>query len=159
MHLQPASCFTSKIEIPSETGKSLDFVSCGHFKITGMTEGAKTLFEYKIKTLVISLSLGQGCILGAPWGSKRRVHHPKIGDAKVPHRPLGWNLSWQFCWRGPRAGHVWKKKQDNWPKLNKDLEGLSYVNYLTTLIAFLLIREDAQTLFSLCVSLPYFCLK
>ena len=136
MHLQPASCLHFKIEVPIQTGKSLDFVSCGHLKITGMveTEGAKPCLSIRLKHCYFP-PLGQGCILGAPWGSKRRGHHPIIGDAKAPHRPLGWNSSWKeivhACWRGPKAGHVWKKKQDNWPKLNKDLEGLSCINYFS----------------------------
>ena len=32
---------------------------------------------------------------------------------------------------GPRAGQVWKKKPGNWPKVNKDPEGLPDINDLT----------------------------
>ena len=51
------------------------------------------------------------------------------------HRPLGWNASWkkvaQTCGEGPRAGQVWKKKPDKWPKVNKDPEELPYISDLT----------------------------
>ena len=70
-----------------------------------------------------------------PWGSKRRRCHPIIGDAKAPiglwagiH--LGKELH-THAEEGPRAGQVWKKKPGNWPKVNKDLEELSYINDLT----------------------------
>ena len=43
----------------------------------------------------------------APWGSKRSSHHPRVGDAKSPHRPLGWNPSWKkvvyVCWEGSQG--------------------------------------------------------
>ena len=46
-----------------------------------------------------------------------------------------------------------EKKQDNWPNVNKDLEGLSYISNLNQLFtAFLLIREEGHT------RSVYFCL-
>ena len=48
---------------------------------------------------------------------------------------------------GPRAGQVWKKKPDNWPKVDKDQEEVSYVSDLNHLFpALLLIRKDGYTL-------------
>ena len=42
---------------------------------------------------------------------------------------------------------MWKKKPDNWPKVNKDPEELSYVSDLNHLFpARLLIRKDGHTL-------------
>ena len=39
------------------------------------------------------------------------------------------------------------KEEDNWPKANKDPEGLSYISDLNHLFtALILIREDARTL-------------
>ena len=37
---------------------------------------------------------------------------------------------------GPRVGQVWKKKPDNWLKINKDLEELTYINDLTSSLLF-----------------------
>ena len=34
--------------------------------------------------------------------------------------------------KGPKVGQVWKKKPDNWLKVNKDLEELTYINDVTT---------------------------
>ena len=51
---------------------------------------------------------------------------------------------------GPRVGQVWKKKPDNWLKINKDPEELTYRNDLTA--SFLLTKADAHT-FSLGVNL------
>ena len=73
---------------------------------------------------------------------------------KCGHTPIGFcggiHLSKKLrmhVGEGPRAGQVWQKKPDNWPKVNKDPEGLSYgsdSNHLVT--ELLLIREDAHTL-------------
>ena len=51
---------------------------------------------------------------------------------------------------GPRVSQVWKKKPDNWLKINRDPEELTYRNDLTT--SFLLTKGDAHT-FSLGVNL------
>ena len=107
---------------------------------------------------------GRHCTLEASWGSERRGHHPIISDAKAPHRPVGWNLSVKkvvhTCWGGPRAGQVWKKKQDNWPKVNKDPEELPYRNDLTTSLLHSSSLGGMPTPFlSWCVSLPRFCLN
>ena len=63
----------------------------------------------------------------APWGSKRRGCHPIIGGATPPPPPkasgLESILDKQLCTHvgeGPRAGQAWKKKPDNWPKVNKE---------------------------------------
>ena len=55
---------------------------------------------------------------------------------------------------GPGTSWVWKKKQDNWPKVNKDPEGLSYISNLNHVFTvLLLIREDDRTLsFWVCIS-------
>ena len=54
----------------------------------------------------------------------------------------------------PRTGQLWEKKQDNWPKINKDPEKLSYVSDLNHLFTALLLgREDTHTLsFWVCIS-------
>ena len=57
---------------------------------------------------------------------------------------------------GPRAGQVWKKKPDNWPEVNKDLEELPYINDLTdSLLCSSSLGGDAHILSSPGV---YFCL-
>ena len=59
----------------------------------------------------------------------------------------------------PRVGHVWRKKPDNWLKVDKDPEKLTYINDITT---FLLCssspEEDVNTLSLRCVFLPCFWL-
>ena len=72
----------------------------------------------------------------APWGSKRRGHHPRIGDAKALHRTglfphLGKKLH-MHVGEGPRAGQRWKKKLDSWPRVSKDPEEMPHINDLTT---------------------------
>ena len=69
----------------------------------------------------------------APWGSKRRGYHPITCDVKGIPTGLWARIhpGKKFCTHvgeGPRAGQVWKKKPDNWLKVNKDLEELTYVN-------------------------------
>ena len=61
---------------------------------------------------------------------------------------------------GPWAGQVWKKKPDNWSKVNKDPEELPYINDLTT--HFLCSSSLGRTptpLLSGCASLPCFGLN
>ena len=58
---------------------------------------------------------------------------------------------------GPRTRHMWERKQNNWPKVNKDLKELSYIRDLNHLFtALLLIREDAIPFLSGCIFLPCF---
>ena len=59
--------------------------------------------------------------------------------------------------RTDRSGVIKKKKKkDNWPKLNKDQRGLSYIKDLNHLFTMLfLIRGGNPHPFSLCI---YFCL-
>ena len=45
---------------------------------------------------------------------------------------------------GPGSSQVWKIKQDNWPKENKDPEELSCISDLNHLSDALLIQEDAH---------------
>ena len=72
-----------------------------------------------------------------PWGSKRRGRHPIIGDAKTPIGLCGGiHLSKMLrmnAGEGPRTGQIWKKTQDNWPKVNQHPEGLSYISDLNYL--------------------------
>ena len=42
----------------------------------------------------------------------------------------GWGMQAQPG-KGPRIGQVWKKKPDNWLKVNKEPEELTYINELT----------------------------
>ena len=61
---------------------------------------------------------------------------------------------------GPRSGQVWKKKPDNCPKVNKDPEGLPYINYLTTSsLHSSSSRKTPKPFLSWSVSLTCFCLK
>ena len=50
----------------------------------------------------------------APWGSKRRGHHPTVCDAKGlwARIHLGKKLL-MYVEEGPRVGQVWKKKPEN----------------------------------------------
>ena len=68
-----------------------------------------------------------------PWGSKRRGHHPTVCDAKGfwARNHLGKKLL-IYVEEGHRVGQVWKKKPDNWLKVNKDPEELTYINDLTS---------------------------
>ena len=72
-----------------------------------------------------------------PWRSKREGASP---HNKCGHTPKGLcggiHLSKELrthAWEGPRIGQVWEKKRDNWPKVNKDPEGLSYISDLNHL--------------------------
>ena len=98
----------------------------------------------------------------APWGSEIAPLQNKCGRAptdfyggthhsKKTHTRVGESTT---------TRQVWKKKQDNWPKVNEHLEGLSYMRDLNHLFtSFLLIREAAHTLsFWVCIS-ACFCLK
>ena len=51
----------------------------------------------------------------------------------------------------PGTSQVWKKKQDNWPTVNKDLEGLSYISDLNHLFPALPI-QDSPTVLWVCIS-------
>ena len=73
----------------------------------------------------------------APWGSKRRGYHPITCDVKGIPTGLWARIhpGKKFCTHvgeGPRAGQVWKKKPDNWLKVNKDLEELSCARFSNT---------------------------
>ena len=85
--------------------------------------------------------MGQGrhctCAERPLGDQKRRGCHPIIRDAK-PAPPIGlWagiHLGKKlrtYIREGARAGQVWKKKPNNWPKANEDLEELPYMNDLT----------------------------
>ena len=58
----------------------------------------------------------------------------------------------------PRAGHVWEKKPDNWPKVTKDWKELPHVNDLTTSLLGSSPLGGCPHPFSPCVYLwPCFC--
>ena len=89
----------------------------------------------------------------APWGSKRRGCHPIIGDAK-PAPPIGlWagihleKKLRRYIREGARAGQVWEKKPNIWPKANIDLEELPYMNDLTSSLLCSSSLEGLPTLF------------
>ena len=72
---------------------------------------------------------------------------------------LGQNLR-SHSGKGPKAGQMWKKKLDNWLKVDKDLEELTYINDLTTSLLHCFSPEGTLTPFlSRCASLPCFCLN
>ena len=71
------------------------------------------------------------------YWSELPVPSPLIGDTPTL-TPLGLWAGIHFgkmlhahVGKCPRAGQVWKKKPDNWPKISQDLEELSYINGLT----------------------------
>ena len=53
---------------------------------------------------------------------------------------------------GPRLDQVWKKNTDNWLKINKDPEKLSYIIDLNASLRHFSLGKDG------CASLPCFCL-
>ena len=53
----------------------------------------------------------------------------------------------------PRTGQLWEKKQDNWPKVNKDPEELPCINDLTASLLHPSFRMPTPLL-SMCVFLP-----
>ena len=70
----------------------------------------------------------------ASWGSKREAAPPqnKCGHACIGHcggihrsKKLQMHLG-----EDPWTSQVWRKKHDDWPKVNEHLEGLSYINDL-----------------------------
>ena len=86
----------------------------------------------------------------APWGSKRGWQRSIIGDVKPPiglctgiH--LGEKIRLKME-KDPRTGWMWEKKQDNWLKVNKDLEELPHVSDLSASLLCSLSLEDVHTL-------------
>ena len=60
----------------------------------------------------------------------------------------------------PTAGQVWKKKPDNWPKINKDPEELPYISDLTaSLLLSSSLGRTPTPFLSGCASLPRFYLN
>ena len=62
---------------------------------------------------------------------------------------------------GPRTDQSGVIKEDNWPRLNKDPRGLSYIkdlNHLFTML-FLIEGEKPTPFLSVYIFLPCFCLK
>ena len=60
-----------------------------------------------------------------------------------------------YVGKGPRAGQVWKTIPDNWPRVNKDPNELSYINDLTSsLLCSSSLRGTPAPLLSWCVLLP-----
>ena len=53
----------------------------------------------------------------------------------------------------PWTSQACRKKQDNWPKVNKDQEGLSSITDLHYLLTALLLTQDACTPLLLCLCL------
>ena len=100
-------------------------------------------------------------------GSKREGRHPLIICGDSPTGLCGGiHLSKKLhvhVGEGPRAGQVWKKQQDDWPKVNKDPEEPSYISDLNHLFPVLLIIRLERTPFlsflSGCVFLPCFSIK
>ena len=95
----------------------------------------------------------------APWGSKREGCHPIIGVVKPPTGPhagihLGGKLHRQMG-EDTSTGQLWEKKQDNWPKVNKDPEEPPYINDLTASLLHPSFRMPTPFL-SMCVFLPCF---
>ena len=111
----------------------------------------------------------------ASWGFKKegtpphnKCRHASIGLSSRIH--LGKKLSMHLG-KDPWMSKVWRKNQDNWPEVNKDPEGLSYISgwrclctvllltpfQLCTLPSFwwtvLLVIQDAHTPLQICVSL------
>ena len=64
------------------------------------------------------------CNAKAAWHPLENGFQPRIGglQSMVLHMPMG---------KGPGVSQAWKKKPDNWPKVNNDPEELPYMNALT----------------------------
>ena len=100
----------------------------------------------------------------ASAGPKRRECHPITGNAKAPSGlwpgiPLGREL--YICvGEDCRAGQVWKKKPDNWPKVSKDVEELLGMKGFHASLRGSFSWGEMPTLFlSRHVTLPHFCLN
>ena len=121
---------TSKQKWQQKQGKEPGFVSCQQWwqEQSRQEPRRANLCLSKRSTGHICPILGAKEILPmrrkAPWGSERSAHHPRIGNAKGPNRSMASNTPWKKvvhgCWDSPKAGHVWEKKPDNWPKVTKD---------------------------------------
>ena len=95
----------------------------------------------------------------ASGGSKREGVQPHV---KCEHAPTGLYGGESIltksctCIPGRVLGpQVWRKKQDNWPKVNKKLEGLSYLTALSHFLTALLLIQYTYPHSS---SGVYFCL-
>ena len=87
-----------------------------------------------------------------PSGSKREGGQATISLANLlATLCFGIHLGQKCACRSeepPRSGQVWKIKQVNWPKEDKDPEELSYTSNLSHLSGTLLIQGDTCTLSS-----------
>ena len=90
------------------------------------------------------------------WGPKREEISPYN---KGGHAPIGLYVGIHcskklhtYLREGPRTSEVWRKKQDNWPNINKDLERLSYISDLKHLSTALLLTQVTCTPLWVCIS-------
>ena len=92
-----------------------------------------------------------GRLLG---GQKGRGCYPIMSGHAPTVLHGGIHLNKELCTHlgeGPRTSQVWKKKRENWPKVNKDLEGLSWMTDLNHVLTVLLI-QDTHILLWECIS-------
>ena len=87
----------------------------------------------------------------ASCGSEKKETPPNKKCGRAPTGLCGGiHLRKKLCMHfgeDPKTSQMWRKKQDNWPRINQDLEGLSYISDLHHLhIAFLLIQDTRTTL-------------
>ena len=98
-----------------------------------------------------------GRLLG---GQKRSGPHPiRSMDIHTQDSAVRSTLEklWTRLRKGPRPSQLWRKKQNNWPNINKDVEELSYISDLNT---FLLYPSSLRkpTFLLRCLFLPCFWL-
>ena len=90
----------------------------------------------------------------APWGVRKRVCHPVISVECTTGLHDGIHLSKKLhahLGEGSRNSHCVKNRQDNWPNVNKDPEGLSCISDLNHLSTECVI-QDAGTPLWVCIS-------
>ena len=90
----------------------------------------------------------------ASWEFKRegtpphnKCRHASIGLSSGIH--LGKSLSMHLG-KDPWMSQVWRKNQDNWPEVNKDPEGLSYISGWRCLCTVPLLAKSRQSCPTLC---------
>ena len=87
-----------------------------------------------------------GRLLG---GQKGRGCYPIMSGHAPTVLHGGIHLNKELCTHlgeGPRTSQVWIKKRENWPKVNKDLEELSYIVDFKHFTTACVMREEAHTL-------------
>lgn len=79
-------------------------------------------------------------------GGKKWGYHPRINDARPASEVSGLDPCNMPIGRNLKAGQVWKKEPDNWPKVNKTWKNCPYtwLSHLFTVLPTT--REDTHAL-------------